>query len=82
MAPKESNKFSLWILQTPTTLTKLANEASAKKRQLHIAMCFDEVATRKHIQWIHNEKRFSGSITYGERDNDEIPVANNAIFFW
>lgn len=44
-------------------------------------MCFDEMAIRRHMQWIHNEKRFSGVISYGERDDGETPVANNAIFF-
>lgn len=44
-------------------------------------MCFDEVAIRKHIQWIHAQKKFNGIVTYGKRKDDEHPVANNAIFF-
>lgn len=67
--------------QTLLTLKKLANVERAQNKELYISMCFDEMAIRRHIQWIHNQKRFSGFITYGERDDDEIPVANNAIFF-
>lgn len=39
------------------------------------------MAIRRHIQWVHNQKYFSGLITYGERNDDEVPIANNAIFF-
>lgn len=67
--------------QSIVVLTKLANEANADGKELYVSMSFDEVSTRKHIQWVHDEKYFSGMMTYGTRENDEIPVANNAIFF-
>lgn len=68
--------------QTLNTLIKLADEKRSKNKELYISMCFDEMAMRKHIQWIHNQKCFSGLITYGQRNDDEIPVANNAFFFF
>lgn len=67
--------------QSLSILTKLANEAKAEGMELFLSMSFDEMYTRKHVQWVHEEKRFSGMITYGQRGDDEIPVANNAIFF-
>lgn len=67
--------------QSISILTNLANEAKAEGKYLYVSMSFDEVSIRKHIQWVHDEKYFSGTVTYGKRDDDEIPVANNAIFF-
>lgn len=67
--------------QSISILTNLANEAKAEGKDLYVSMSFDEVSIRKHIQWVHDEKYFSGTVTYGKRDDDEIPVANNAIFF-
>lgn len=67
--------------QTVATLTKLSNQERTNDKNLHVSMCFDEMAIRRHIQWVHNKKMFSGLISYGQRDNDEIPIANNAIFF-
>lgn len=67
--------------QSIQVLTKLANQAKDEGRELYVSMCFDEVSIRKHIQWVHGQKYFSGMIKYGQRCDDEIPVANNAIFF-
>lgn len=79
---KSNTSFSSGFCeQTLETLKKCANDENAENRELYVSMCFDEMATRRHIQWIHNEKCFSGLITYGQRIDDEVPVANNAIFF-
>lgn len=67
--------------QSISILTKLANEAKDDGKELLLSLCFDEVSIRKHIHWVHGQKYFSGMITYGKRNDDEIPVANNAIFF-
>lgn len=50
-------------------------------QELYVSMCHDEIFIRKHIQWVHPRKRFSGLVTYGRRDYDDQPVANNAVFF-
>lgn len=67
--------------QTMITLTKLSNEEKVKGKELFVSMCYDEVSIRKHIQWVHSRKCYSGIVTYGRRDGDEIPVASNAIVF-
>lgn len=67
--------------QTIMSLTKLSNEKKLEGKELYVSMCYDEVSIRKHIQWVHARKQFSGIVTYGRRDGDETPVANNAIFF-
>lgn len=67
--------------QSIISLTKLSNEKKADGKDLYVSMCFDEVSIRKHIQWIHARKQFNGIVTYGRRDKDDFPVANNAIFF-
>lgn len=67
--------------QTVTTLTELANKERSKGREMYVSMCHDEIFIRKHVQWVHPQKRYSGLVTYGRRHEDEHPVANNAIFF-
>lgn len=67
--------------QTIATLTELSNQMKSKGKELFISMCYDEVSIRKHIQWIHTRKNYSGIVTYAKRDDDEKPVANYAILF-
>lgn len=66
---------------TPVSLTKCANDELEDDKRLFVSMSSDEMSIRRHIQWVHNQKYFSGLITYGERNDDEVPIANNAIFF-
>lgn len=68
-------------LATKSTLEKLAKEKKGIGKELYVSMCYDEVSIRQHIQWIHGEKKFSGFMNYGQRKDDEVPVANFAIFF-
>lgn len=76
-----SNISSGFCDQTIKTLTELSEDERKKNKELYVSLCFDEIAIRKHIQWVHSQKFFSGLITYGERNDYDIPVANNAIFF-
>lgn len=76
-----SNISSGFCDTTLQILTKCANDELEDDKRLYVSMCFDEMAIRRHIQWVHNQKYFSGLITYGERNDDEVPIANNAIFF-
>lgn len=62
-------------------MTELAKEERVKVKELFISISFDEIAIRRHIQWVHSEKRFKGLVSFGRRNDEEIPVANNAIFF-
>lgn len=67
--------------QTKSTLKTLAQKKNAAGKELYVSLCFDEVSIRQHVQWIHDEKRFSGFINYAQRKDDDVPVANFAIFF-
>lgn len=63
-------------------LTQLANEQKKKGIELICSLIFDEMSIRKHLQWSDSEKKFLGHITYGFRpDNEDVPIANNAIVF-
>lgn len=66
--------------QTISTLKRLAEEKRAIGKELFISLCFDEISIRQHIQWIHSKKKYIGLINYGRRNEDEVPVANYAIF--
>lgn len=68
-------------LQTKSLLEKLTQEKKAIGKELYVSLCYDEVFIRQHIQWIHSSKRFNGLVNYGRRNDDEVPVANCAIFF-
>lgn len=67
--------------QTLITLKDLANKEKENGKELYVSMCHDEMAIRKHIQWIHSSKMFSGIVTHSKRIDDDKPIANNAIFF-
>lgn len=67
--------------QTLITLKSLAEQEKAKGKIFNVSLCFDEMAMRRHIQWIHDTKIFSGMITHGKKDDDEKPVANCVLVF-
>lgn len=67
--------------QTLITLKSLVEQEKIKGKCLYVSLCFDEMAMRRHVQWRHNNKVFSGMVTYGRREDDDIPVANYALFF-
>lgn len=62
--------------KTLITLKSLAEQEKAKGKTFYVSLCFDEMAMRRHVQWIHGRKFFSGMIAHGKKDDDEIPVAN------
>lgn len=66
--------------QTLITLKSLAEAQKKEGKCFYVSLCFDEMAMRRNIKWIHNRKKFSGLITYGKRDSDNIPVANFVLF--
>lgn len=67
--------------QTLLTLKEIASNKQKEGQQLYLTLCFDEMAIRRHIQWVHGRKEFSGLVNYGRRDDDNVPLANYAIFF-
>lgn len=46
--------------QSKSLIQKLAQKAKAGEKELYVRLCFDEVSIRRHIQWMHNVKRFNG----------------------
>lgn len=69
-----------------STAIELLKEKAAKMRengkQLVVSLIFDEMSIRKHVQWCSASRKFLGYATYGRVcDDDEIPIANQAIVF-
>lgn len=63
------------------TLNDIAQELNATGERLYVALSFDEMAIRQHVQYLHYKKRFSGFINFGtlDDDNDPLPIAKNVI---
>lgn len=82
-ANSDANSFNEagFNLETKSTLEKLAQEKKANGKELYVSLCFDEVSIRQHVQWLHGAKIFNGFINYGQRNDDEVPVANFALYF-
>lgn len=63
------------------TLSEKANELKTTGETMYVALSFDEVAIRQHLQYIHHKKKFSGFINFGTLNDatDPLPIATNAI---
>lgn len=63
------------------TLSNIAADLRAAGKQLCVALSFDEMAIRQHIQYLHYKRKFSGFINFGTQEScqDPLPVAKNAI---
>lgn len=62
-------------------LRELVNEHKNKESTIIVAISFDEMSMRKHVQWLHHKKKFAGFINFGTLDEEDepLPVANNVI---
>lgn len=68
--------------QSLEMLRKLAFEMKEKGQELVVALSFDEMATRKNVQW--TGKEFLGHVTISENENSEDEkalIANNSLVF-
>lgn len=63
------------------TLKDFMQELRVAGKQLYVALSFDEMSTRQHIQYLHYKKKFSGFINFGtvKDENDPLPMATNVI---
>lgn len=80
----ESNlKCSPGILsEAIQSLQGVVEKAKSEDKEIFGSLSFDEISIRKHIQWIHESKRWSGFITHGQlTDQSKLPVANNILVF-
>lgn len=51
-------------------------------KTLLISLAFDEMAIKQHIQWLHDQKIFSGFVSHGEPLKDgRLPFAKDALVF-
>lgn len=63
------------------TLKKMAEDFKKKNMTVFVALSFDEMSIRQHIQWLHHKKKFSGFVNFAtiHDDQEPLPVANNVI---
>lgn len=64
-----------------TTLSEIVKELAAVGQTLYVALSFDEMGIRHHVQYLHHKKKFVGFINFGTQKDiqDPLPVAKNAI---
>lgn len=68
--------------QSLKDLTAMVAEHKAEGTELLVALNFDEMSTRKNLQWSDSQKRFLGHITYGARAGPiDLPLAKQAIVY-
>lgn len=70
------------LTEAMQTLKSIAIKLKEDGQQLVGSLSFDEVAIRRHMQYDHQKKQFSGFIHYGKRNDDgSVPMANNVLVF-
>lgn len=66
----------------PEAIESLQGIVEKSEGELFVSLSFDEISIRKHVQWIHESKRWSGYITHGQlNDKKRLPIANNILVF-
>lgn len=68
------------LVDAMKTLQNLSNDLKQSNKKLIISLSMDEVAIKCNVQWLHEQKRFSGFVTQ-PKQNGEIPIAKNALVF-
>lgn len=64
------------------TLRSLSDDLNANNKRMLVSLAFDEMSIKQHIQWQHEQKKFSGFAT-GQKPNvnNEFPVASKVLVF-
>lgn len=71
-----------FMIEALKTLQNLADSKKCEGKLFLVSLSFDEIYIRKHLQWLHEQKIFSGHITYGNlTDGDELPIASEVLMF-
>lgn len=81
LANSDSNCKPGFMEQTLVSLETIVKSDRNQNKNTYVSVCFDEMAIRRKIQWVHDQKAFVGFVTHGKRPNEASAVANNAIFF-
>lgn len=63
------------------TLSEIVKELRTVGKTTYVALSFDEMAMRQHVQYLHYKKKFSGFINFGTQEDyqDPLPIAKNVI---
>lgn len=62
------------------SLQNLAQKRKAEGHQMLVSLAQDEVSIKRHIQWLHQEKKLSGFVTETTAKG-EFPVASDVLVF-
>lgn len=68
------------LVDAMKTLQNLSDDMKQSNKKLIISLSMDEIAIKCNVQWLHEQKRFSGFVTQ-PKQNGEIPIAKNALVF-
>lgn len=70
------------LAEAMESLKGIVNNANTTGRNFFVSLSFDEIAIRRHVQWLHEKKSWSGYITLGKcLSNGRLPIANNILVF-
>lgn len=63
------------------TLKRIADDLKEQNQTICCSISFDEMAIRRHVQWQHAKKKFSGFVNFStkQNENDPLPVATHAL---
>lgn len=62
-------------------LSSLVKEFQQAGKEFFCSISFDEIFIRQNVQYIDARKKFQGFITYGQKSDGQLPIANSAIVF-
>lgn len=62
------------------TLQNLSDNRKQNNKKLIISLSMDETAMKCNVQWLHEQKKFSGFVTQ-PKQNGEIPMSKNVLVF-
>lgn len=63
------------------TLKSLSEDLKKDKMSLLVSISFDEMSIRRHVQWQHAKKKYSGFVNFftKQSEHDPLPVATHAL---
>lgn len=63
------------------TLKTMVEEYQKKNMTIFVALSIDEMSIRRHVQWLHHNKKFAGFVNFATilDEKTSLPVANNVI---
>lgn len=68
------------LLEAMKSLKSVSQKMKSEGKVILVSLTFDETAIKRHIQWLHEQKRFSGFVTDGHV-HGKSPIASNVLVF-